>query len=759
MVDVDLLVRSVLVPDAAPLADRAPSPDNPLAMSVQFVRGMGPKRAALFERLGVRTVEDLLLFAPRDYLERTAPISIIRVQPDRLVTVTGTVQQISFKTVGRGRTLLTIVVGDDTAVLKAVWFNQPFRAEHFHEGDRVVLCGKAALFGDALQMNSPDYEVLEPDAPAQFAEGIVAVYPATEGLTQNVIRKIVRECVERYGDALVDAVPESIRTRDGLVSLKQAVAHVHFPPAREAAQAARRRLKFDELFTIQLGLALRRRRIRTQTAAPIPVTAEIDARIRRLFGFTLTAAQERVIAEVRADLAEPRPMNRLLQGDVGSGKTVIAVYAMLAAVANQQQAAVMAPTAILAEQHFAAIERMLAHSRVRRALLVGGASAAKRRANLAAIAKGEVDIVVGTHAVIQKDVAFARLGAVVIDEQHKFGVAQRATLRKKGPAPHCLVMTATPIPRTLAMTAFGDLDLSVLDEMPPGRRPVQTWHVPREKTAEAFAFIRSEIKRGRQAYFVYPLIEEQAPFPPPPAPPRRPTSDPQRRPAPQPLFPRKAAGASQAETHDDADAAQKVLKSAEEMHRRLSSEIYPDLAIGLLHGRMSPEEKDRVMAGFRTRRLHVLVSTVVIEVGIDVPNATLMVIEHAERFGLAQLHQLRGRIGRGRYQGYCLLFADPSTDEARQRIAILTQTADGFRIAEEDLRLRGPGEFLGARQHGLTELRLASLIDDADLLRLARKEAFDLVVADPTLAAPDLAPLRAYLKAKLAPRPGLTPIG
>jgi len=688
--------------------------ENRLHTSVQYVKGVGPKRAALFERLGVHTIEDLLYLVPRDYQDRGTVTTIGRAQVGQVASVTGSVQRIDLRTTGRGRTLLTLLVGDETGVVQAVWFNQAYRASDFHEGDRVVLSGKTALYDGALQMSSPDYEVLDPLSPARFAEGVVAVYPATEGLPQWLLRRVVREAVERYGDDLVDPLPAGLRGRADLVSLKQAIAHVHFPPTLSAARTARRRLKFDELFTVQMGLAFRRRRLRSAAATQIVVDDRIDARIRRRFEFRLTDAQERAIADIRDDVAQDQPMNRLLQGDVGSGKTVVAVYAMLAAVANRLQAAVMAPTGILAEQHFASIDRLLGSARARRVLLVGATPSAERRRSLAAIGAGEVDIVVGTHAVIQKDVTFHRLGLVVVDEQHKFGVAQRAMLRRKGQGPHCLVMTATPIPRTLAMAAFGDLDLSTLDEMPPGRRPVDTRYVPREQTDDAFAFIRSEIKKGRQAYFVYPLVE---------------------------------------------DSDRLALKSAEAMYRRLAESVYPDLKVGLLHGRMKPAEKDRVMADFRTRRIHILVSTVVIEVGIDVPNATLMVIDHAERFGLAQLHQLRGRIGRGRYQGYCLLFADPTTDEAQRRIEIMTATSDGFRIAEEDLKLRGPGEFLGARQHGLPELRLASLIDDADLARLARKEAFDLVRADPTLAAPEYEALRAHLRAKLRSRPGLTPIG
>ena len=613
---------------------RAPGqPDSPdasrsrLLTSIQYVKGVGPKRALLFERLGVSTVKDLLYLAPRRYIDRGCIVPMNRVRVGALVTVAGTVLDVEFRTISRGRSLVKVLVGDGSGVVQAVWFNQPYRADTFREGQRVVLSGKAVLYDGGLQMNAPDFEVLAEDSPARFAEGVVAVYPATEGLSQWMIRRVVREAVERFGDDLTDPLPAELRRRNGLVTLKRAIAHLHFPPDMAAARAAVRRLKFDELFTLQMGLALRRHRLRLASAEPIHVDERIDARIRRRFPFTLTGAQERVIREIREDLARDRPMNRLLQGDVGSGKTVVAVYAMLAAVANRLQAAVMAPTAVLAEQHFAGIDRMLKGSRVRRALLLGGMPAAERRRLTGEIAAGRIDIVVGTHAVIQRDISFARLGLVVVDEQHKFGVAQRAMLRRKAKAPHCLVMTATPIPRTLAMSAFGDLDLSVLDEMPPGRRPVETRYIPRERAHEAFQFIREEIRKGRQAYFVYPLI-------------------------------------------DDSDRL--ALRSAKRMYRTLKERIYPDLKVGLLHGRMKPGEKERVMADFRTRRIHILVSTVVIEVGIDVPNATLMVIDHAERFGLAQLHQLRGRVGRDVRQAYAYLILPPGQ--------AITPTANVFRI-------------------------------------------------------------------------------
>jgi ATP-dependent DNA helicase RecG len=466
--------------------------------------------------------------------------------------------------------------------------------------------------------------------------------------------------------------PEMLRERK-LPSLADALRKVHFPQKVKEAETARKRLAYDELFLIELVLALRHRALKREDKTHrVDISAEIDEHIRRLFPFQLTAAQEKVLTEIVGDIRSAKPMNRLLQGDVGSGKTVVALYAMLCYVANKCQAALMAPTEILAQQHYQTVSRLLKDSRVRILPLIGGMPKRERRKSLAAIAAGEVDIVIGTHALIQADVNFAGLGIIVVDEQHKFGVMQRGSLIKKSLNPDVLIMTATPIPRTLTMTVFGDLDVSIIDRMPPGRKRVKTWWVPQRKLQGAYDFIRKEINRGRQAYFVYPLVEEST------------------------------------------DEQTRRLKDATKMAELLGKDVFPEFRVGLLHGRMSSEEKESVMLAFRDGKIQVLVSTIVIEVGIDVPNATMMVIENAERFGLSQLHQLRGRIGRGSEESYCMLFGNPS------------RTSDGFKIAEEDLRLRGPGEFFGTRQHGLPELKIANIIEDYEVLRVARRDAFSV---------------------------------
>jgi ATP-dependent DNA helicase RecG len=549
--------------------------------------------------------------------------------------------------------------------------------------------------------------VAEGAPPLAEADRIWVEYPATEGLQQGSLLRLTDEAL-RVGLPLVrETLPEAMRERLRLVDLAQALGMIHRPASMDEVGRARRRLIFGEFFLMELAVALRRRStLASHNAPPIPAGDKVDARIRARFPFVFTGAQDRVIAEIRADLSRDRPMTRLLQGDVGCGKTAVALYAALAAVAAGYQAAIMAPTEILAEQHYHNVEKYLVGSRVRWALLVGGLPVAERRRLLRRIRHGDADIIIGTHALIQQDVTFSRLGLVVVDEQHKFGVLQRAEVKWQPAAdnpalqPHYLVMTATPIPRTLALTVFGDLDVSTIDQMPPGRTPIETWCVSSDERAKAHAFIRKELAAGRQAFVVYPLVEE----------------------------------------NEKSD-----LRAATEEAERLGREVFPQFRVGLLHGRMKRQEKDAVMEQFRRGEIHLLVSTVVIEVGVDVPNATVMMVEHAERFGLAQLHQLRGRIGRGAAKSTCLLVGDPETPEAERRLQVLGETCDGFRIAEEDLRLRGPGEFFGTRQHGMPELVLGNVIDDYDLLRLARNEALAWIGKDPALASPESEPIRRAL--------------
>ena len=673
--------------------------EDPLGVPVRFVKGVGPRRAETLRRLGIHTVRDLLWYLPRRYEPRAELTTIAEARPATTVTLAVEVLEVKLAQLGYRRTLLRAQARDRSGVVELVWFNQPYYAERLAQGGRLLVTGKLRMREGGLQMVAPAFESLAPEEPAQQPSApLTPVYPATEEVSQKPLRRIIAAALASHLQYVVEMFPPGFRRRRDLLELRAALSKVHAPRSEEEAALALRRLKYEEFFVLETGLALRRRDLQRERAAgAIRVTPRIDARIRRLFPFPLTRAQERVIAEVRTDLARSRPMNRLLQGDVGSGKTVVAVYALLAAVANHFQAALMAPTEILAEQHFRTLEGYLRRARVRRGLLRGGMAAGERRELLARIARGEVDIVVGTHALIQSDVRFANLGLLVIDEQHKFGVLQRAALREKGWHPHTLVMTATPIPRTLTLTAFGDLDLSVIDQMPPGRGRLITRLVPPEKRPVAYEFIRRQLRRGRQCFVVAPLVREG----------------------------------------DD-----EAVASAERLAERLGAGEFREFGVALVHGRMSARAKDEVMRRFRRGRVQVLVATSVIEVGLDVPGATVLAVENAERFGLSQLHQLRGRIGRAAATSYCLLFAESATEAAQRRLDILVSTRDGFRIAEEDLKLRGPGEFFGTRQHGLPELKIGDIIEDYALLRLARRDAFALVARDPRLERPGHRALR-----------------
>ncbi len=673
-------------------------PEDPLDAPVRFVKGVGPRRAEMLRGLGITTVRDLLWYLPRRYQPRAELTTIAEAQRGALVTLAVEVVEAKLKQLGYRRTLLRAQAADDTGVVELLWFNQPYYADRLADGGRLLVTGKLRFRDGRLQMVAPTLEPLGPSGPPQpTGAPLAAVYAAKEGVSQKQLRRIVVAALSTHLEHVPEMLPRPFRRERNLLDLRAALTKVHCPASEEEAELALRRLKYEEFFVFQTGLALRRRDLRREQAAgAMQVTEKIDARIRRLFPFRLTRAQERVMGELRADLTQPWPMNRLLQGDVGSGKTVVAVYALLAAVANDFQTAFMAPTEILAEQHFRTLQTFLRRGRVRRCLLRGGMPSGERRALLRRIAHGDLDIVVGTHALIQSDVRFANLGLLVIDEQHKFGVLQRANLREKGWHPHVLVMTATPIPRTLTLTAFGDLDLSTIDEMPPGRGKLVTRLVPPEKRSVAYDFIRKQIGKGRQCFVVAPLVRG-----------------------------------------GDDDVASATALACE-----LRDGEFREFTVDLVHGQMSAPAKDRVMAKFRRGGVQVLVATSVIEVGLDVANATVLAVENAERFGLSQLHQLRGRIGRGRAASYCLLFAESATEAAQRRLDILCETRDGFRIAEEDLKLRGPGEFFGTRQHGLPELRIGDIVVDYQLLRLARRDAFALVAEDPRLEKPEHLVLR-----------------
>ena len=673
-----------------------------LSDSVQFLKGVGPKRAVLLRNLGLSTLGDALQFFPRKYIDRGSVIPIASVQPGRDVAVRARV--VDLKT-PRWGDRLDALIEDPSGELRVIWFHARFLAKALSTGAEYLFYGRVGTYRGRPQLQHPKFERIPEGAAAE--DRILVEYPTTEGLQQTSLIRLTDEAL-RLGLPLArETLPESLRRRLGLLDLRQALQWIHRPTAMAEVGEARRRLIFTEFFLMELAVALRRRSaLASHNAPPIPVSDKVDGRIRARFPFQFTDAQNRSIADLRADLARDRPMTRLLQGDVGCGKTAVALYAALAAVAAGYQAAIMAPTEILAAQHYHNVEKYLVGSRVRWALLVGGLAAGERRKILRRIRRADADIIIGTHALIQQDVAFSRLGLVVVDEQHKFGVLQRAEVKWQAAGdnpnhqPQNHVMTATPIPRTLALTVFGDLDVSTIDALPPGRTPIETLAVEPDRRQKAYDAVRRELAAGRQAFIVCPLVEES-------------------------------------EKSD--------LRAATEEARRLQREVFSEFRIGLLHGRMNPDEKDAVMDEFRRGRLHVLVSTVIIEVGVDVPNATVMMVEHAERFGLAQLHQLRGRIGRGAAKSTCILLADPETDEARRRIEVMCETTDGFRIAEEDLRLRGPGEFFGTRQSGLPDLLLGNVVEDYDLLRLARNEAFQWIQDDPAMARPESLPIRRAL--------------
>jgi len=583
-------------------------------------------------------------------------------------------------------------------------------------GQRLVLHGKVVRYKGAINLQHPDYEIVEAGEDERLHTGrLVPVYSTTEGLHQRALRRLMWSIVEQFTDGVAEILPEPARTRRRLVALPVALRDAHFPENENALATAHRRLAFDDFLFLQLGLAILRSRTTRARGVALNPPGDLVSRLRAALPYRLTSAQERVWSEIRRDMAAPFPMHRLLQGDVGSGKTVVAALAVLTAIEAGYQAAVMAPTEILAEQHFMTFRQLLEPLGVTVALLTSASRPRERKARRAALAAGEIACVVGTHALVQEGVEFRRLGLAVVDEQHRFGVEQRARLRAKGEHPDLLVMTATPIPRTLALTLYGDLDVSVLDEMPPGRQPIKTVARTESKRAEIYEFVRKQISEGRQAYVVYPLVEES-------------------------------------EVID--------LKAATDMARHLQQDVFPELTVGLLHGRLGFEEKDAIMRRFKAGEIHVLVSTTVIEVGIDVPNATLMLIEHAERFGLSQLHQLRGRVGRGPWKSYgILLHAGKLTEDAERRIEAMTQTNDGFRIAETDLSLRGPGEFFGTRQSGLPQFRVADLLRDAAILEDARIEAQGIIATDPELKDDAHRGLREGLLQRWRGKLGLASVG
>lgn len=674
-----------------------------LNRSVQYLKGVGPQRAELLARLGVTTVKDVLFYFPRDYFDLTDYREIALLEEGKVQSVEGVVATVECRSFRDGRTVVTVGITGKGGFLRGVWFNQPYLRDQFQVGQRVVFSGKPRRAGLIWEMFHPMVQRLGEEEQPQ--RGLLPLYSLTQGLEQWELRRIVRAALEVGLPYVEDVFPEGYREEHHLLPIREALRSIHFPEDRQALELARRRFVYQELLVLQLALAIRRCQQQSFRKAPVlRVTPEIDKRIRRLFPFELTPGQNQAIVEICADLAKPVPMLRLLHGDVGSGKTVVAAYAMLVAVAHGYQTALMTPTEVLARQHMATFERLLAHSRVRRVLLTGALSPRERAAALAQIAAGEADLVIGTQALIQQDVQFHRLGLVIIDEQHKFGVRQRAALKASGEDPHYLVMSATPIPRTLTLTLFGDLDVSTIRDAPPGRQRVHTFLAEPEERGQWWEFFRQKLREGRQGYVVTPIIEES----------------------------------------EELD-----LVSLEQAFEALANGELEAFRLGLMHGRLPAEQKQAIMNAFRHGEIQVLVCTSVIEVGIDVPNATLMAIENPERFGLAQLHQLRGRVSRGHHPGYCCLFPGPElSEQARKRLEAFVRTTDGFELAEVDFQLRGPGEIFGTRQHGLPPLKVADLIRDYPVLVEARRDAQQIVAADPGLAQPQWALLRRQVLAR-----------
>ena len=694
------------------VAKAPPGLDSPL----QYLKGVGPQRARQLERLGLVTVRDALNHFPRDYQDRREFVPFHKLPLGATGVVQGTVFGVAPPRHG-SRGPLQVTFRDQTGYFTALWFGRGYLAQQFKRDQRVVLYGKKALAKDRrIVLDNPEFEPVGDDELASIHMGrVVPVYPLTEGLFQKSMRQLQHGIVEAHAEHAPDILPEELRRRRRLIPVAEAYRAVHFPGTLEDVEEARRRFAFEDFFVLQVGLAIKRRRQAREHGRPLAPPGDLVARLLRELPFALTPAQERVWSEIRSDLGRPVPMNRLLQGDVGSGKTIVAVMALLTAVEAGAQAVLMAPTEILAEQHFRTVRALVEPLGLTVAWLSAGQRSRERQAALEALRSGAAAIGVGTHALIQDAVELQRLGLAVVDEQHRFGVLQRASLRGKGEHPHVLVMTATPIPRTLALTLYGDLDVSVLDQLPPGRTPIVTKVRHEPQRERIYEFIRGELQARRQAYVVCPLVEET-------------------------------------EASD--------LKAATEMAERLQGGPFQGFRVGLIHGRLGFDAKEGIMRAFKARELDLLVATTVIEVGIDVPNASVMLIEHAERFGLAQLHQLRGRVGRGAAKSFCILLASgPMSDEGKQRLEAMAATQDGFRLSEVDLQIRGPGEFFGTRQSGLPEFRTASLVTHVRLLEEARQDAAQLILRDPSLRLPEHRALREALVARWRERLELASIG
>ena len=657
-----------------------------LTTDIRYIKGIGEQRAKALNKLGITTLRDLISWFPRKYDDRRQARRIADLVPGESACVAAMIAaEPKVSHIRKGMDLIKVRAVDETGVLDITFFNQTWLKSQLIQGETYIFYGKAE--GNLLRktMASP---IVEREGRGEFTGRIVPIYPLTAGVSQLILSRSIRQGLDACADILPDALPDQVRQDHHLCRIGYAYENIHFPEDETALDLARRRLAFEELFFFTIGL--QRLRSRRETVRVEPCGNVDMAEFYHALPFTLTEAQRRCVEEALADMRSGQPMNRLCQGDVGSGKTMVAAACVYFMVKNGRQAALMAPTEILAQQHYNGLAPLLENMGIRCALLTGSTKAAVKRSIAAQLAAGEIDFAIGTHALITEGVAYADLGLVVTDEQHRFGVAQRAALAAKGQHPHTLVMSATPIPRTLALILYGDLDVSVIDQLPPGRQPIETYAVPGSYHPRVYNFIRKLVAEGRQAYIVCPMVEENDELP---------------------------------------DERKAVTAYAQ----KLQAEVFPDLKVAFVHGKMKAKEKDAVMVAFAAHETDILVSTTVIEVGVDVPNAAVMVIENAERFGLSQLHQLRGRVGRGKHQSYCILISDNQNEETKQRLKVMTKTADGFKIAEEDLRLRGPGDFFGERQHGLPGLRIADIGCDTQLLKEAQQAAEELLARDPDL--------------------------
>ncbi len=677
---------------------RSSSVSLSLDSDARYLKGAGERFAGLLAKMGIHTVQDLLEHYPARYEDRTSIARVARLQDGQSAALRVRVTEVeSRRTQRRGMTITRVAGEDDTGTIVLVWFNQPWIRDRFVKirGREIMVYGLVRYGRMGFEMNSPDWELLTEEEADPWSYGkFVPVYPLTEGLTQGRIRLIMQNALERCGALITDPLPEPMLDELDLVDLPSAIRAIHWSDSEVENRAARKRLVFDEFFYLQLALAqLRHREGAALPGIPFAVPPGLMNEIDSLLPFQLTGAQRRVISQVWDAMGRPHPMNRLVQGDVGSGKTVVAVAAMLLAARNGYQSALMAPTEVLAEQHFMSLLELSERLGLRVDMLSGGPLTRAKQSVIASLSAGHIDVVVGTHALLQEHVDFHRLGLVVVDEQHKFGVRQRGALRDKGASPDMLVMTATPIPRTLTMTVYGDLDVSIIDELPSGRRPVRTHVRPMSQVDRVYKGVRALLQKGGQAYVVCPLVSESEKL---------------------------------------------QARAATELAGQLRNEVFPEYSVGLLHGQMKRDEKQAVIAEFRDRRHQILVCTTVVEVGVDVPSANVMVIVNAERYGLAQLHQLRGRVGRSADQAFCVLLAEASTDDSVRRLQTLQETSDGFRIAEEDLKIRGPGEFFGTRQSGMPAFKIGDVLHDVELLEIARTQAQEIVSADPDLRTPEM---------------------